>query len=83
MWSLTSPRTNRISGPKNFRSLVKKDFFNTIDPKQTSKGAVANVGLRGIVLQNSQNAGRLIFRGRTKQAAIADQRRLKPAQNRP
>jgi hypothetical protein len=35
MWSLTSPHTNRISGPKNFRSLVKKDFFNTIGQKQT------------------------------------------------
>jgi hypothetical protein len=35
MWSLTSPRTNRISGPKNFRSLVKKGFFNTICQKQT------------------------------------------------
>ena len=35
MWSLTSPRTNRISGPRNFRSLVKKDFFNTIGQKQT------------------------------------------------
>jgi hypothetical protein len=36
MWSLTSPRTNRISGPRNFRSLVKKDFFNTIGQKQTN-----------------------------------------------
>jgi hypothetical protein len=33
----------------------------------------------GIVLQNSQNAERLIFRGKTKQATIADQCRLKPA----
>src|SRR5712675_50274 len=32
-----------------------------------------------IVLQNSQNAGRLIFRGKTKQATIADQCSLKPA----
>ena len=31
MWSLTSQRTSRISGLRNFRSLVKKDFFNTID----------------------------------------------------
>src|SRR5258705_9685944 len=33
----------------------------------------------GIALQNSQNAGRLIFRGKTKQATIADQCSLKPA----
>src|SRR6266403_647426 len=32
-----------------------------------------------IVLENSQNAGRLIFRGKTKQATIADQCSLKPA----
>src|SRR5258708_7021664 len=37
MWSLTSPRTNRISGPKNFRSLVKKDFFNTIGTFRTCR----------------------------------------------
>jgi hypothetical protein len=30
IWSLTSPRTKRISGPKNFGSSAKKDFFNTI-----------------------------------------------------
>src|SRR6476661_10853300 len=35
MWSLTSQRTSRISGPRNFRSLVKKDFFNTIGTFQT------------------------------------------------
>src|SRR5882672_958824 len=33
----------------------------------------------GIALQNSQNAGRLIFRGKKKQATIADQCSLKPA----
>jgi hypothetical protein len=27
MWSLTPPRTKRISGPKKFRSSAKKDFF--------------------------------------------------------
>jgi hypothetical protein len=26
MWSLTSPRANRISGPYNFRSSPQKDF---------------------------------------------------------
>jgi hypothetical protein len=30
MWSLTSQRTKRISGPGKFRSSPKKDFFNTI-----------------------------------------------------
>ena len=36
--SLTSLRTNRISGPRNFRSSAKKDFFNTIGTKQTGRG---------------------------------------------
>jgi hypothetical protein len=35
MWSLTSPRTKRISGPKNFCCSAKKDFFNTIRQKQS------------------------------------------------
>jgi len=30
MWSLTSPRVERISGPKKFGSSAKKDFCNTI-----------------------------------------------------
>jgi hypothetical protein len=30
MWSLTFPRTNRISGLYNFRSSPEKDFCNTI-----------------------------------------------------
>jgi hypothetical protein len=38
-----------------------------------------HVGKVLIVLQNSQNAERLIFRGKTKQATITDQCSLKPA----
>jgi hypothetical protein len=30
MWSLTSQRKRRTSGPKNFQSEAIKDFFNTI-----------------------------------------------------
>jgi len=30
MWSLTSQRERRTSGPENFQSQAKKDFFNTI-----------------------------------------------------
>jgi hypothetical protein len=30
MWSLKSLRVRRTSGPENFQSLAKKDFFNTI-----------------------------------------------------
>jgi hypothetical protein len=30
MWSLTSQRERRTSGPENFQSSAKKDFFNTI-----------------------------------------------------
>ena len=35
IWSLTSPNSKRISGPKKFRSSAKKDPFNTICHKQT------------------------------------------------
>src|SRR5665811_538239 len=35
MWSLTSPRTKRISGLKKFRSSPEKDFFNTMGTKRT------------------------------------------------
>jgi hypothetical protein len=39
MWSRTSSRAKRISGPKKFRSSPEKDFFNTIDPKRTNGGS--------------------------------------------
>jgi hypothetical protein len=35
MWSLTSPRVKRISGPEKFGSSAKKEFFNTICQKPT------------------------------------------------
>jgi len=35
MWSLTLQREGRTSGPENFCSSVKKDFFNTIGAKRT------------------------------------------------
>jgi hypothetical protein len=35
VWSLTSPRTKRISGLQNFRSSPEKDFFNAIGIKRT------------------------------------------------
>jgi hypothetical protein len=34
IWSVTSPRVRRISGPKNFRSPSQKDFFNNIGAKR-------------------------------------------------
>jgi hypothetical protein len=37
MWSLTFPRTNRISGLYDFRSSPEKDFFNTIGTERTSR----------------------------------------------
>ena len=33
MWSLTSQRERRTSGPENFQPSAKKDFFNTIVAK--------------------------------------------------
>src|SRR5258705_4823766 len=35
MWSLTSPRADRISGPENFCSSARKDFFNNICQERT------------------------------------------------
>ena len=35
MWSLISPRAESISGPENFRSSARKDFFNSIPQEQT------------------------------------------------
>src|ERR1700730_6278756 len=35
MWSLTSQRERRTSGPENFQSQAKKDFFNTIRHKRS------------------------------------------------
>jgi len=37
MWSLISPRAQRISGFKNIRSSGQKDFFNTIGQEATSR----------------------------------------------
>src|SRR5215470_4024912 len=35
MWSLTSPRIKRISGPKNFRSTPQKDFCNKVGQERS------------------------------------------------
>jgi hypothetical protein len=35
MWSLTSQRERRTSGPENSQSQAKKDFFNTIGTFRT------------------------------------------------
>jgi len=37
MWSLTSPREGRTSGPKKFRLSTRKDFFNSIGQTRTSR----------------------------------------------
>jgi hypothetical protein len=36
MWSLTSPRVERISGPEEYGSSAKKDFSNTIGREWSS-----------------------------------------------
>jgi hypothetical protein len=43
MWSLTSPRAERISGPEKFRSSAEKDFFNTIGPGTDISSFLLNV----------------------------------------
>src|SRR5258706_1524370 len=37
MWSLTSPRADRISGPEKFCSSARKDFFNSIGTFETCR----------------------------------------------
>ena len=37
IWSLTSPRVERISGSKNFRSPPQKDFCNNIGTIETCR----------------------------------------------
>jgi hypothetical protein len=37
MWSLTSKRERRASGPENFQPSGKQDFFNTIGTKRTHR----------------------------------------------
>ena len=44
MWSLTSQRDRRTSGPENFQSSAKKDFFNTIGAK---RNVLLSLGTRG------------------------------------
>jgi hypothetical protein len=60
MWPLTSQRERRASGPENFQSQAKKDFFNTIPPRtdiismaaEVRKGANTGLGLeRQLVLK--------------------------------
>jgi hypothetical protein len=38
MWSLTSPRADRISGPEKFHSSAREDFFNSIGTFRTRWG---------------------------------------------
>jgi hypothetical protein len=52
--------------------------MSRIGTKRTKRAGLTMSVVGGIVLQNSQNAGRLISRGKTKQATIADQCSLKP-----
>jgi hypothetical protein len=63
MWSPTSSRTNRISGPKNFHSSPQKDFCNSIDLLRTNAGVLAEIGPRspsgdsGVVFGSSSYQG--------------------------
>jgi hypothetical protein len=42
MLSLTSQRKRRTSGPENFQSSAKTDFFNTIRQKRPQKSALVS-----------------------------------------
>jgi hypothetical protein len=53
-------------------------LMSLVGTKQTCRSPRRMSVVGGIVLQNSQNAERLIFREETKQATIADQYSLKP-----
>jgi hypothetical protein len=44
MWPSTSQRARRTSGPENFQSSTKKDFFNTIGTLRTfHRGGLVSV----------------------------------------
>jgi hypothetical protein len=45
MWSLTSPRADRISGPEKFCSSARKDFFNSICPQAVITGVRRRAGV--------------------------------------
>src|SRR6266404_8032130 len=47
MWSLTSPRADRISGPEKFCSSARKDFFNSIGQQATSFDHLVGAGDEG------------------------------------
>ena len=49
MWSLTSWRVRRASGPENFQSSAKKDFFNTICQKRSFRHAYQSKGFTQIL----------------------------------
>jgi hypothetical protein len=72
-----SPTTTRRFGSFSDFGAVLSDV--ALPPIADIDDPRVNVRFVPIVLQNSQNAGRLIFRGKTKQATIADQCSLKPA----
>jgi hypothetical protein len=43
MWSLTSQRERRTSGPEDFQSSAKKDFFNIIRQKRSFHSRVVSL----------------------------------------
>jgi hypothetical protein len=47
MWSLTSPRADRISGPEKFWPFPQKDFCNTIGHETDMPTALRNVRSQG------------------------------------
>src|SRR5882757_9101565 len=47
MWSLTSPRLERISGPEKFRSSPQKDFCNSICQKRAFSTTRSQNAARG------------------------------------
>src|ERR1035437_1529075 len=59
MWSLTSQRERRTSGPENFQSQAKKDFFNTIrhEPPLPANGCTRARSLsNSLISRNSRSA---------------------------
>jgi hypothetical protein len=43
MWSLTSPREKRISGPWKFRSSPEKDFCNNIGRRKADSRQIGDI----------------------------------------
>src|SRR5258705_10781757 len=63
MWSLTSQRERRASGPENFQSSAKKDFFNTICHKLAFRRGSGHLNMPRVYLMSGSFTEKMAPRG--------------------